>query len=56
MWGDVFPHMWGLMWDLSGDMGEDARETKALPRYARRSWHIWQGYVEAYLDKALACG
>src|SRR5689334_7345885 len=28
-------------------MGEVARETKVLPRYARRCWHIWQDYVEA---------
>jgi hypothetical protein len=37
-----------------GIFGKDGRKTKALPRYACRSWHSWQGYVEAYSDKALA--
>ena len=37
-----------------GISGEEGRQTKALPRYARRSWHIWQGYGDVYSGNALA--
>ena len=43
--------MWGCMW---GYLGQDARETNALPDRAMKGWCIWQGYVDACSGNACA--